>query len=344
MNNEAIINKLMVCVLNLSGWRWNSAHVIGELFGKMVKELKEEFKEKDIFDPLGCNAFDSIVLPAGAPARFPTDFYGDALTALVLPNAGRPPEKCIDGDEITVPPYDIPNNVDWGMDSVRDNRIDWLKKALEVYLDGFRKRIGDDQIRILTAAGMSGETEPFDWHNHGTLAHKFRKKCCGTKISDLLVEPECMADIRHMLTGDTEVLPIKQIIVGDVRIHEVDNVSRFIANYTGTVTSEPICIALDLMNRDSFVQTGHEDCAVFNPTADAKRQGICGKITIGMAALNSNRALVVKQPEKVSKDLFNFQKEKFLSYFTFEEIEKAREKEREKAETSTEWFQRMMRI
>ena len=119
-----------------------------------LAQVMEQAWKSGVLEPdlLG-TIFQKIQLPAGVEAKFPFDFYAPsnegAYKAFVIPREGAIPDRVLDADEIRVPTYKIGNAISWSLDYARDARWDIVAKAIEVFTNGFVRKINDDGWHVL---------------------------------------------------------------------------------------------------------------------------------------------------------------------------------------------------
>ena len=99
--------------------------------------------------------FDKVMLAQGAEAKFPLDLYSPTkesqglYKAFVIPNVGKVPEQPVEGDEIFVPTYKVANSIDWALSYARDARWDIIARAMNVYANGFTRKMNDDGWHVI---------------------------------------------------------------------------------------------------------------------------------------------------------------------------------------------------
>src|SRR5690606_30193139 len=116
---------------------------------KVIAQVMADAWKAGVLEPdlLG-TIFTKHVLGPGVEPKFPFDFYGpeneDAYEAIVMPKHGRIPERVIEGDEARITTYKIVNSISWPLDYARDARWDVVARAIEVFTNGFTRKINDD--------------------------------------------------------------------------------------------------------------------------------------------------------------------------------------------------------
>lgn len=160
------------------------------------------------------NIFDTVVLPPGADARFPFDFYSptddeaEQFKAFVISKEGAIPQRAIEGDEIYVPTFKIGNAIDWSLDYARDARWDVVARAIEVFTNGFVQRLNDEGWHVVLAAANSNSVVSDSSAAAGVMTVNLVtnlmtsiKRLDGgrkSRVTDIYLSPEAIADIRNL--------------------------------------------------------------------------------------------------------------------------------------------------
>jgi len=274
--------------------------------------------------------FDRIPLPAGADAKFPLDFFrptdgwGEAERhkAFIIPKEGMIPNVAIEGEEIFVPTFKMANAIDWALDYARDARWDVVAKAIEVFTNGFTQRLNDEGWRVvLTAAASHGSVISDAAAAPGVFTKRLLTNLMtaikrleggrGSRLTDLYMSPEAVADIRNFDTTVLDDVTLRNILITPedgtpqlfgVRIHDAPDFGVD-QDYQDILTDdlgislgsdEEFVVGLDLENRDSFVMPVREEMQMFDDPALHRRQraGVYGWLEVGFASLDNRRALL----------------------------------------------------
>jgi hypothetical protein len=289
--------------------------------------------EPDLLD----NIFEQVPLPPGGDAKIPLDFYSPGnegqYVAFLMPKEGGIPQQSIEGDELYLRTYKIAHAIDWSLDYARDARWDVVARAIEAYTNGFIRRINDDGWHTVLHNASLNTVQTDANATSGvlsltlvtTLQTAIKRLTSGrnSRVTDLYVSPEGLADIRNLAAFQvTSVASANRDVVIDdesirrlilspedtvptlfgVRIHELQElgVSQEYETYlTSTLGAThagkaEFCVALDLANRDSFVMPVRENMSMFDdPTLHRfGRAGVYGWMEIGFAAIDTRRALL----------------------------------------------------
>lgn len=294
---------------------------------KALAQILEEAWKSGVFEPdTVTNIFTRIDVPAGADTRFPLDFFSptreDWYKAVVAPHLGGVPTKMVEGDEAFVPTYQIENAVSWALRYARDARWDVVRKAVDVFVDGFTRTMNDEGWHVILYAANSNTVQSDSSASSGaftkTLITELQtgaKRVTGgrdNRITDLYVSPEAIADLRNF-DDDTVGDPFlsRLIMMGPdeiptlygVRIHELQELGHGYEYQTyldGTVgaslatNDREFVVALNLRNRDAFVMPAREDMQMFDDEALHRqgKMGVYGWLEVGFAALDTRRALL----------------------------------------------------
>jgi hypothetical protein len=284
--------------------------------------------EPDQIEPI----FDRIVLPPGADAKFPLDFYrpsdgwgeNETHKAFFIPKEGEIPRVAIDGEEILVPTNKYANAIDWPLDYAREARWDVIAKAMEVYTNGFVQRLNDEGWKVvLTSAGSHGSVVTDSAAATGVFTKRLLTNLMteikriptggrGSRVTDIYMSPEAVADIRNFDNTILDDITLRNILITPedgtpqlfgIRLHDApdfgvgQDYQTIITDDVGVALpagDEEFIVALDLANRDSFVMPVREEMDMFDdPTLHRKqRAGVYGWLQVGFAALDNRRALL----------------------------------------------------
>jgi hypothetical protein len=277
-------------------------------------------------DTIG-DIFTRIMVPRGADTKFPLDFYSPSeegfYTAFRLPKEGAIPERIIEGDEVYVPTYKIGNAISWDLDYPRDGRWDVVARAIEIFTNGFVRKLNDDGWHIvLTAAGQNAVQSDsaagagvFTLRLLSTLRTAIKRLTGGrnSRLTDLFMSPEALADLLNLTNTalDDQTLrgmlfhrdgaPYPSLFGVNLReLHELGESQEYQTYLTGTVGASlaasdvEFCVGLDLLNRDSFVMPIREEMKMFDDPVlhRSMRAGVYGWMEVGFAALDTRRAIL----------------------------------------------------
>ena len=278
--------------------------------------------------------FDRIELEAGVDAKFPLDFFApadsetDTRKAFVVPKEGMIPDRVIEGDELHVITYKIANAISWSLDYARDARWDVVARAIEVYTNGFIRKLNDDGWHTVMSCAASNSAVVDSGGTSGVYSKRLTtnlqtaiKRLAGgrnSKVTDIYMSPEAIADIRNFDTGSAggqivDFDTLKALLGHDgfspyptlfgTRIHELQELGtgqeyqNYLVNTLGVSVpagKEEFVIALDLDHRDSFVMPVRQDMQMFDDPVLHRQMkaGVYGWMELGMACLDSRRALL----------------------------------------------------
>lgn len=268
--------------------------------------------------PNGVAEFDLDLLSPGTEKDF---------TAFTSPNHGRIPEKHVEGDYVTVPTYRIANSIDTILRLIRSTGYDVVQRMTEVLMAGFVKKMNDDGAHTLLAAGVDRNIVVFDSDASAgqftkrlvTLMQVIMRRNGGgnstsigrAKLTDLVMSPESMADIRNWGVDQIDELTRRDVFnavdilprIFGVNLHDWDELGEnqeYQTFFTGTLAGSlaasdvELFIGLDLNNRDSFKMPVREDVSIYEDPALHRqgRFGYYGWAEVGFAALNNQRIIL----------------------------------------------------
>lgn len=293
---------------------------------KALAQVLESVWKQGILEPGTIDTvFSRIDIAPGVDAKFPLDFLSpeagdsDRFNAVVLPAEGAMPIKKIDGDELHVPTYKISNSIAWNLDYARDARWDVITRAIEVFTNGFTKKMNRDGWNTILGATASDQSRDADAAT-GTftkalitemqVAMKRQEGGRDSRLTDLFLSPEAIADIRKLDGDKVDEGTLRALLAHDgeaplmsmfgVNLHELLELGVGQAHtdyYTSTLgntiggTDTEICIGLDLNKRDSFVMPVREDMQMFDDASlhRSGEAGVYGWMQLGFAVLDDRR-------------------------------------------------------
>lgn len=276
--------------------------------------------------------FEPITLTTNATAEFPLDFLAPGtekeFVAYTIPNHGYIPQRNVEGDYVMVPTYDVAAAIDWNLKYARDARWDIVSRATDVFYGQFTKKFNDDGYHVVLAAGVDRNIVVVDSDaNAGQFTKRLvslmktvmRRNGGGNststnrgQLTDLLLSPEAMEDIRNWNVDQIDEVTRREIFVsGDGALSRIFGVNLIDIDELGEgqeyqlyVTSQlgvtmptnkvEVVVGLDLRRRDSFVMPIREQVQVFEDDTlhRQKRAGIYGWAEQGFAALDNRRVII----------------------------------------------------
>jgi len=293
---------------------------------RALAQVLESVWKQGILEPGTIDTvFSRIDIAPGVDAKFPLDFLtpeaGDSsrFNAVVIPAEGAMPINKVDGDELHVPTYKISNSIAWNLDYARDARWDVIARAIEVFTNGFTRKMNlDGWHTILAAAGTTqsrdtaaaAATFTKDLVTEMQVAMKRAEGGRDARMTDLFLSPEAIADIRKLDGDKVDEGTLRALLNHDgeaplmslfgVNLHELlelgvsqDYTSYYTTTLGNTIggSDTDICIGLDLGNRDSFVMPVREDMQMFDDASlhRSGEAGVYGWMQLGFAVLDNRR-------------------------------------------------------
>jgi hypothetical protein len=133
-----------------------------ELSKNLVLPLKKGVVPGDIVSGF----FTMDRFEPGVPVEYPLDWLVPGTeknyVAYVVPNTGRPAQKFIEGDFLTVKTYDVATSINWARKYAQYARWDIVGRAMMVGEMTFVKRKNDDGFHALMAAGVDRAISVYD--------------------------------------------------------------------------------------------------------------------------------------------------------------------------------------
>ncbi len=298
---------------------------------KFVKALELPLRKGIMSGDITGGIFEMMDFTNTRHVEFPIDFLNpgdeDDFTAFVMPNCGYIPQNSVEGDYITIPTYTIGNSIDWCLKYAKDANWNIVDRAIQVFKDGFVKKINDDAWHTLLAAGLDRNVVVYD---SAASAGQFTKRLVSlmkvfmrrngggnsastnqARLTDLYISPEAEEDIRNWNIDQVDEMTRREIFTSrdgltsifQVNLHSLTELGEgqllqlYFENTLGgslPAGDVELVVGLDLSANDSFVMPVRQQLEVFNdPTLHrAGRQGCYGMMEIGLAALSSSRVLL----------------------------------------------------
>jgi len=296
----------------------------------LAQTLDGAFKSAVLEEDTLEGIFDRVMVPVGGDTRFPIHFLepGDEEdhVAFVMPKEGAMPLRMIEGDEIYVSTYVLGNTINWPIRYARDARWDVVADAMDVFYYGFTRKMNDDGWKtIITSAVENGAVTDSDAAD-GTLTKKLFtnlqigiKRLTGgrrSKVTDVYLSPEALADIRNWGPTVVDEATRRQIFQGEqslpaifgVNLHEHlelgegQRLQTYIESSDGPdksswfTSDKEFCIALDLSSKPNypFKMPIREELGVFDDQTMHKtaRMGVYGWMELGFAVLDQRYGMI----------------------------------------------------
>lgn len=298
----------------------------------LAAALEGAFRAAVLADDTLDGIYEKIIIPEGADSRFPLHFLApgeeEDRIAYVMPKEGAIPNNVIEGDELYVPTYVVANSIDWALRYARDARWDVIQDALDTYRYGFVRRFNDDGWHTLLVSSVTNGRVVDTAATAGVLTKRLItnmmtgiKRLSGgraSKITDLYLSPEALADIRNWAQTEVDDYTRNRIFNGDgmgglpeifgIKLHELQELGESQAYQTYMEASDgcnksswfatdvEFVVGLDLQRKANypFKMPIREDITIFDDPAlhRSARAGVYGWAEVGFAVIDSRYALV----------------------------------------------------
>jgi hypothetical protein len=280
------------------------------------------------------NIFETINVEPGSTTEYPLDLISPGLegehVAYTNPGHGRIPERSVEGDYVMIPTYTVTSSVDYLLRYAREARWDIVGRAMQVMEAGFVKKMNDDGLHTILAAGVDRNILVYDADATAGLFSKrlvslmqtvMRRNSGGNsasvgrgRLTDMYVSPEALEDIRNwgldqvdevtrreIYTASEDGAPITRIY--GVNLHDLDELgegqeyqSFFVNDLSGSLEASDLelVVGLDQSSNDSFVMPVKEQLQVFeDPTLHRQqRAGYYGWAELGFGVLDNRRVIL----------------------------------------------------
>lgn len=283
-------------------------------------------------DTIG-GVFSPMAFSENQPVMFPLDILTPGqekeFAAYVVPDAGRIPERRVEGDYIMIPTYDVANSVDATLKFIRNANWPVVQRMLEVLEAGFRKKLNDDAWQTVISAATDRNILVNDPNASVgqftprliTLMSTFMRRNGGgntgstgrSKLTDIYLSPEALMDIRAwgldlvpdairaMYYNTPDGADVLNVL--GVKLHALDELGegQDYQTYYGTTlggsmasTDVEILIGLDLQTSNSFVMPVTDELKIYEDNTTHRRGifSLYGRMGLGFGVLDSRRTLL----------------------------------------------------
>jgi len=213
----------------------------------MAEPIRSGLMDEDTISEI----FSMIRIDKGQIIDFPIDFYQvtdrDKFWAYAIPDHGYLPQRYASAGSVQISTYRIGNSIDFWLSYIEQARWDILSRGMEVYRNGFVKKLNSDGWSTLAAAAYYRNIVVNDntaLPNQLTprllsLMQVFMKRNGGGNmtsngfvLTDLYISPEAAASmrswdlslvpesVRTQIFAKKEGIPIANLFGIDIREHE----------------------------------------------------------------------------------------------------------------------------
>lgn len=301
---------------------------------QLAKAVELPLRKGILYGDVLNNIFEPIPLEPDASPEFPLDIAAPGVVrehiAYTIPAHGRLPERCIEGDYIMIPTYEVGSSIDWPLKLARNSRWDIVGRALEIFEAGFIKKANDDGWQTLIAAAADRNILVYD-ANAGqgrftlrliSLMQQAMRRNAGGNVSslergrmtDLYLSVEALEDMRNWTVAEIDDQTRREIFTSaDGYVSSIFNVSLhdmiefgFGQEYqnffldpdgiNGSLASGDVelVVGLDQQRNDSFVNPIRAQLEVFEDDNlhRQRRAGVYGWAEHGYGVLDNRRILM----------------------------------------------------
>lgn len=273
------------------------------------------------------NIFEMDIYEDGVRPEYPIDFLSpsniDEFVAYTIPNAGRIPEKTIEGDYIMVPTYQVGASIDWNIKYAEQARWDIVSRGMEVLEGMVVRKLNNDGWHVILTAGFDRNITVTDAN---AAAGNFTKRLVSQmktsmrrngggnsastnryKLTDLFVSPEAMEDIRNWGVDQIDEVTRREIYIADdggfsrifgVNLHDLDELGanqEYQAYWQNTLGGTftggdlELVIGLDLSRSLSFLMPVEREWETLEDPQYLRqlKQSFFGWMRLGFASLSN---------------------------------------------------------
>ena len=275
--------------------------------GVLIQAIAEPIR-KGVFDgPVLYNTvFDKVSTNGDRAPRFDIHFVVPGTEAnyagYAVPNCGMIPYRLVEGDEVSVPTYRIANSIDTCMHYIKNARWDVVEGMVEALRAGIVHKLNKDAGNVLMyAAADRGIVVVDSQAAQGQFTQRLvnllhtafarngggnSTSMGGSRLTDLFISPEAMANIRSWNTDQVDDITRREIWTNNgllariwgVNIHVLYElgVGAYLQNFAEDTlnVSMPtngsdnhqdveLVLGLDLSRSMSFVMPVSEDLKIY---------------------------------------------------------------------------------
>lgn len=276
--------------------------------------------------------FTVIPLEYGSTLEMPLHFLQPGtekdFNAYAIPNAGRIPEKAIEGDYVMIPTYAIGGAIDWLEKFSLQARWDVMSDGLELLQAMMVKKMNDDGWHTILAAAVDRNVVVYDSDAANGLFTKrlvqlmkttMRRNGGGNagslnrfKLTHIALSPEALEDMRSWGVDQVDEITRREIYtaadgtfsrVFGVNLIDLDEFGEgqeyqnYLVNELGAAlvgSDTEFCVGLDLSKSNTFIMAQQRPVTVYEAD-DLKRQfrqGFYARADLGFGVMD-NRALLL---------------------------------------------------
>lgn len=301
---------------------------------ELAKALELPLRQGLLYGSVLEGIYEPIVLEVDAAPEFPLDILAPGVVkehvAYTIPAHGRIPERCIEGDYVMIPTFEVGSSIDWPLKLARNSRWDIVGRALEVFEAGFVKKDNDDGWHTLLAAAADRNIVVYD-SNAGVgrftlrlislLQQAMRRNAGGNvtsltrgRMTDMYLSVESLEDMRNWTVAEVDETTRREIFTSadgyvstifNVALHDMiefgvgQEYQNFFLDSTGingslAPTDVELVVGLDLQRNDSFVNPIRAQLEVFEDDNlhRQRRAGVYGWKEHGFGVLDNRRLLL----------------------------------------------------
>lgn len=297
------------------------------------KAIELPLRQGVLYGDIVRNVYEPIKYAPGTSVEWPLDLLApgeeDEFVAYTSPGIGKPGERRVEGDYVSVPTYEITNSIQWALRFAREANWNVVQRALQVMEAGFVKKVNNDGWATILTAAVDRNILVYD---ADASAGQFTKRLVSLMktvmirnaggntmslrqgaLTDMFLSPEAIEDIRNWGVDQIDELTRREIYLSSdegerllrifgVNLHPLREfgVGQEYQNYfTNTLggslqaSDVELVIALDMKNRDSFIMPYKREIQTWaNPMLHIRgEEGYYGNGEFGFACLDNRRIL-----------------------------------------------------
>lgn len=298
-----------------------------------AKALELPLRQGVLYGDVVRNVFQPVKYAPGATIEWPLDLLApgqeDEFVAYTSPGIGKPGERRVEGDFVTVPTYPISNSIQWALRYAFEANWNVVARALQVLEAGFVKKLNDDGWHTVLTAAVDRNALVFD---ADASAGQFTKRLVSlmknvmvrqgggnstslrqSALTDMFVSPEALEGIRNWGVDQVDELTRREIYLASddsdritrifgVNLHELREFGEgqeyqlfFTGTLAGTLQASDVelVIGLDMKNSDSFIMPVKREIQMW-PIENLHirgEEGYYGRGEFGFAVLDTRRVL-----------------------------------------------------
>jgi hypothetical protein len=298
-----------------------------------AKAITTPLRQAVLYGDIVRNIFTPVKYAPGTTVEWPLDLLApgqeDEFVAFTSPGIGRPGERRVEGDYVTVPTYEIKNAIQWSLRYAREANWPIVARALRVLEAGFVKKINNDGWNVILTAVVDrdinvndadAEVGQFTKRLVSLLKTVMIRNAGGNtasvgrgKLTDIFLSPEAVEDIRNWNVDQVDELTRREIYLSSddgerltrifgVNLHPLNEFGQnqeyqlFVTDRLGAqlpAGDVELVVGLDMSADDSFIMPYKREIQIYHDDNLHRRgeEGYYGDGEFGWGVMDNRRVI-----------------------------------------------------